>query len=314
MIIPEVFDALDRAVRSNAQRRRAPRWRRPQALVLVFSVVTAGTALAATSWLPQVGDDQRGHPALSSSPVPADQATALAVLRRAQTEADRGPQVEQVLRLLGSQVDGVLAHGIRLLAARDDGAIVLVPVQRRTVPGANGSTERDLLCVEYLTGLGAASPPASNTSPHPPRPGEPTTTVTGHLIEPSSTQSSPPDAATTAPPSPPPDAATTAPQSPPLDAATTAPATDGSVASSCGDTSDLRQGHITGGASRGDGQFHIYGLVPDGVERVVVKLADGTTQVATVQSNAYDIRVEGPEAVPATQTRLLNADGEDITP
>jgi hypothetical protein len=57
-----------------------------------------------------------------------DPASHLRILRRPQTDADRGPRVQAVLNLLSTRgVTGVDRDGVRLLAERPDGVTLLVP-------------------------------------------------------------------------------------------------------------------------------------------------------------------------------------------
>ena len=309
-IIPEVLEALDRAARAqSASRVRRHRWSGRRMVVLGFSVLTVGSALAATTpWQPQVGDQRRGHPTLSSSPVPSDQLAALAVLRRAQSSADRGSQVQAVLRLIGSEVSGVRLAGVRLLATRADGAIVLVPLERESLPHMAGpsSSRHNLLCVEDLM-TPAAGTPAGSTTPSRTST-DPTTTVQGHLVQPAPRPASrrPARAATNA--SPPVVRRDAARRSRPSDT----PSVTTVIASSCGTAVDLREGRITGAASANGGRFHLYGLVPDGVDRVAIDLQDGTTKLIAVHNNTYDLPAPGPEIAAPNRIRWLDAAGHDI--
>jgi hypothetical protein len=149
-LIPEVHDALARAV--NARSRTSRRWHvRRAALLLVGTLIATGVALAATgAWHPMLGDNHRGHPTVARTPVPGDQSAAIAVLRRPQTDADRGPQIQAVLRLLPRQeIGGVHTDGIRLLRRRPDGVTILVPAERvgRHDKGYRSSIQRRVLCV-----------------------------------------------------------------------------------------------------------------------------------------------------------------------
>src|SRR3954469_19952333 len=80
------------------------RWRRRRfcrvGLFALGAAIVSGTAAAATGgWHPLLGSPDRGprpHPARAD--VPADQLAALAILRRPQTDVDRGPLVRQALK------------------------------------------------------------------------------------------------------------------------------------------------------------------------------------------------------------------------
>jgi hypothetical protein len=150
-LIPEVHDALTRAVATG--HRTAPRWSpaRRTLLLAAGAIVISGSAIAATGgWHPILGDDHRGHPQPAKTSVPADQLAALAVLRRDQTAADRSADVRRILRLLPrSEINGVHVDAIRLLRQRSDGATVLIPTERegRHDTGYRSSLLRRVLCV-----------------------------------------------------------------------------------------------------------------------------------------------------------------------
>jgi hypothetical protein len=147
-LMPEIHDALARAVAARRARRRRS-WR--VGLLVLGGVVFAGSAVAAGSgWHPIIGDGDRGHPREARAAIPADQLALLAVLRREQTDADRGADVRAVLRLLGrGEIDGVHADGIRLLSRHANGVTVLVPTERvgRHDKGSPSSIRRQVLCV-----------------------------------------------------------------------------------------------------------------------------------------------------------------------
>ena len=150
-LMPEVHDALARAVVARGARRRTWRPSRRVGLLAVGAVIATGSAVAATGgWHPVLGDDHRGHPQEAQAAIPGDQTAAIAVLRRAQTDADRTPQVRAVLRMLGrGEINGVHTDGIRVLRTRSDGVTVLVPIERvgRHDKGYPSSIRRDVLCV-----------------------------------------------------------------------------------------------------------------------------------------------------------------------
>lgn len=123
-----------------AARPRRLRLRRPITLGAIGIALVAGTATAAMApWTPDLG---AGHPRefdISRSAAPEAQLKALAVLRRAQTDVDRGPQATYALRFFSKQTGRVRADAVRVLQAeRDQGAAVLVPVV---------GAKRDSLCV-----------------------------------------------------------------------------------------------------------------------------------------------------------------------
>jgi hypothetical protein len=158
-LMPEVHDALALAVSARGERRRSWRPSRRVGLLAVGAVIATGSAVAATGgWHPVLGDDHRGHPQVAHAAIPGDQTAAIAVLRRAQTDADRTPDVRAVLRMLGrGEINGVHTDGIRLLRTRRDGVTVLVPTERvgRHDMGHPSSIRRDVLCV--MTSVRVAS-------------------------------------------------------------------------------------------------------------------------------------------------------------
>jgi hypothetical protein len=147
-----VLDALsnDLAAASErlARRELALRRRARVAAIAVTGVLALGGAGAAASslWSPRLGDDRIGHPSESSSPPPSDQLAQLGVLRRAQTDADRGASSLAALRDSGSdEFKGVRTDYVRLLATGDKGeGFVLVPVQRYGADAGAGSIENAL--------------------------------------------------------------------------------------------------------------------------------------------------------------------------
>jgi len=107
----------------------------------IGAVLVTASALAASGvWRPQLGDDHRGRPTISSSPVPAQQLAAFGVLRRAATAADHGPQVRYALRYLDGQAfGGVRTDAVRLLSAAGNGHVL--------IPATRASSKRDALCL-----------------------------------------------------------------------------------------------------------------------------------------------------------------------
>lgn len=158
-LMPELHDAMARAVAARAPERR--RWRpsRRVGLLAVAGVIASGSALAATGgWHPVLGDGKRGHPQEAHVTVPKAQTAALGVLRRAQTDADRTPEVLTALRMLArGEINGVHTDGIRVLRRRPDGVTLLVPTERvgRHDKGYGSSIRREVLCVMTSTRLAA---------------------------------------------------------------------------------------------------------------------------------------------------------------
>lgn len=152
-LMPEVHDALARAVATRAPRRRRLRLPRRAVLLMSGAVVAGGTALAATTggWHPALGSRDRGpQPHAATSAVPRAQLAALSVLRRPQAPSDRAPLVERLLRvgLNGYVVDGVHVDGIRVVFRTAREVVVLVPVQRMGhLGGRPAQVQRDALCL-----------------------------------------------------------------------------------------------------------------------------------------------------------------------
>jgi hypothetical protein len=160
-LMPELHDALARAVAARAPRRH--RWRpsRRVGLLAVAGLIASGSALAATGgWHPILGDGKRGHPQEAGVAVPEAQTAAVGVLRRAQTDADRTREVLTALRMLArGEINGVHTDGIRLLRRRPDGVTILVPTARvgRHDKGYPSSIRRQVLCVMTSAWLPARS-------------------------------------------------------------------------------------------------------------------------------------------------------------
>jgi hypothetical protein len=156
-LLPEARLALSDAVRRRTAGRRLRRTPpRRMAVLAVLATLVTGTAVAATTpWHPQLGGHDLGHPTRATRPLPAAELSILGVLRRAQTDADRSPAAQAALRdLPGHEVAGVHTDGVRLLAARSDGDVILIPAER--VGPADRHSLRDALCVWRALRHGAA--------------------------------------------------------------------------------------------------------------------------------------------------------------
>jgi hypothetical protein len=150
---------------SRARRRRA---RRRGAWCAALIVLVTPPALAATGvWRPQLGDGKTPAPEISADSPPAAQLALLGVLRRGQTDADRGIASRYALKFVSSpSITGVRTDSIRLLAqSSQDRGVVLVPVERyeRRLPGEIPDELRkrlevtidDALCIYQLDTDGA---------------------------------------------------------------------------------------------------------------------------------------------------------------
>jgi hypothetical protein len=109
----------------------------------------AAVPTPAATWTPVLGDDDRGHPSISRSPVPAEQAAAYAVLRRPQNAADRSEPVRMLLaRLSPSMVRGVRVDAVRRLDRRGGRTVILVSAELlRMNPRDPGDDIKDGLCM-----------------------------------------------------------------------------------------------------------------------------------------------------------------------
>jgi hypothetical protein len=150
-IMPEVHDALARAVatRPAPRHRRRPSWR--TGLLVFGAVVVCGSAVAATTgWRPSLGTARHGRPLVAHAAIPTAQGAALGVLRRPQDAGDRGAATRAVLRLLiREEINGVHTDGIRVLRRRTDGVTLLMPVERigRHDAGYPSTVRRQVLCL-----------------------------------------------------------------------------------------------------------------------------------------------------------------------
>lgn len=138
------------------------RWlARPVAIALAVAAF-AGSAFAAVAiWTPLLGTTQYGYnPGAASTPPPADQLAALAVLRRPQSDADRGALSQEALTYINDYTKGVRTAWVRLLATVDGEAFVLVPVEERDATASTGGAPsasaplRDALCVYAIATVG----------------------------------------------------------------------------------------------------------------------------------------------------------------
>lgn len=136
------------------QGRRRPS--RRTGLLAIGLVVVSGTAVAASTsgWHPQLGTPGRGdRPRAAATAVPAEQLAALAVLRRPQTDRDRGPLVRIALRRLDrSLANGVHVDAIRVIEQGRRSATILIPAERTGPyePRYANLAARDVLCLHTV--------------------------------------------------------------------------------------------------------------------------------------------------------------------
>ena len=127
----QLIEASGRLAPSPSKRRRVRLGRRWSALVAGTALILAATAVAATEpWHPFLGDDLPSKPPpVTAETPPADQLDLLGVLRRQQTDRDRGPAAIAALRDVGGGAEGVRTNYVRVLASKSArGAVVLIPV------------------------------------------------------------------------------------------------------------------------------------------------------------------------------------------
>jgi hypothetical protein len=160
-LMPEIHDALARAVATRSGRRRWWHPSRRAGLLALGAIIVSGTAVAATGgWHPILGSDHGTPPLAANAGVPADQLAALAILRRPQTDTDRGPLVQSALRVLSRHmINGIHTDAIRVIFHGPRELTVLVPAERigHRVKGvaASKTIQRDVLCL-----MSASSPDA----------------------------------------------------------------------------------------------------------------------------------------------------------
>ncbi|WP_354697195.1 hypothetical protein DSM112329_02823 [Paraconexibacter sp. AEG42_29] len=141
---------------TGGQRQGGRRPSRRTGLLAIGLVVISGTAVAASTggWDPQLGTPGRGdRPRAAATPVPAEQLAALAVLRRPQTDRDRGPLVRIALRSLDrSLANGVHVEAIRVIDQGRRSATILIPAERTGPyePRYANLAARDVLCLHTV--------------------------------------------------------------------------------------------------------------------------------------------------------------------
>jgi hypothetical protein len=151
VLMPEVDAALRRAVASRdgatAPARRRPWWTRRAGMLAIGAVVVSGSAVATTGvWQPTLGDPKHGgQPRAARTGVPASQLASLEVLRRPQSDVDRGPLVRAALaRLTRGSINGVHVDAIRVVFRTPREIAVLIPAER---VGPSAHPIRHALCL-----------------------------------------------------------------------------------------------------------------------------------------------------------------------
>lgn len=127
----------------------AVRFRKPIAVGIALLTVGGAGAAASSLWLSPAGNPLYGfNPGLTESAPPADQVAALSVLRRAQTDSDRGPGVQTALTDVNNFTTGIRSNYVRVLGTTGSGPVVLVPVQTRNAAAGQPAIQ-NALCVYY---------------------------------------------------------------------------------------------------------------------------------------------------------------------
>ena len=149
--------AAERTLVTDA-RAAAPRrgWTTPRTLaVAVVGLAIAASAVAATTpWHPILGRPEvHDAPAgTSDSPVPTDANAQLAVLRRRQTDRDRGPITQKLLRSIGQQFQGVRLGSVRLVTlSPGHHALVLSAEGIGQLPGVTNGTSNPVCLVSNVS-------------------------------------------------------------------------------------------------------------------------------------------------------------------
>ncbi|MDO9354056.1 MAG: hypothetical protein Q7T55_10190 [Solirubrobacteraceae bacterium] len=175
--VPVYVPHAGRGDRGPRPKRRRRLHGRGLALAIVASLLGAsGVAVAAQQilWSPPLGNERSGRAKASATEVPADMLRAFAVMRRPQTDVDRGAGSRFALTMNGKG-SVIRTNGVRRLATGlGGGAIVLVPFERQEgglmaalrktsrdgplKPGEKLPTVvvRDQVCVSYLDGYTGA--------------------------------------------------------------------------------------------------------------------------------------------------------------
>lgn len=161
-VLPELSDDLAAAAErlavyapstTRSRRRRRARF---VALGTAAIVGVGGVATAATGlWSPQIGDGSVA-PSVAHGAPPEAQLNALGVLRRPQTDADRGENSEYTLKFFGN-LRGVRLGYVRLLGTEAGGAgYVLVPAASEGTDGVRARLRA--LKAQHDAGAAAAPP------------------------------------------------------------------------------------------------------------------------------------------------------------
>jgi hypothetical protein len=152
----QLVDAEKRLFTAGADRRHRWRWRRSPRLIVapVLLLGVAVPALAITQpWRPILGRGPGGAPlGISQTPVPGDAVSALALLRRPQDAADRGPITQQLLRGVGQEFAGVRLNSVRLVTLAPGHHAVVISAEAIGRPAAGQIDGRNPICLVWSYG------------------------------------------------------------------------------------------------------------------------------------------------------------------
>ncbi|MEJ7787724.1 MAG: hypothetical protein WKF96_23220 [Solirubrobacteraceae bacterium] len=99
--------------------------------ILAALVISVPATALVTGWQPQLGTSKTPGPSTTADAPPAAQLSQLGVLRRSQTDTDRGAAAINALRYFPQDLDGVRLRFVRVVDVADGAPpIVLAPVAR----------------------------------------------------------------------------------------------------------------------------------------------------------------------------------------
>ncbi|MDO9353652.1 MAG: hypothetical protein Q7T55_08150 [Solirubrobacteraceae bacterium] len=129
--------------------------------VVAFLALSGGAYAARGLWQPVLGNDVTGRPAASYDAPPREQLDVLGVLRRPQTDADRGIASSAALRGFRPADGDVRTGWVRRLTTLANGsAVVLIPVdQRRGDDTAYAKRDDAQLCLAVVPTRGEMPAP-----------------------------------------------------------------------------------------------------------------------------------------------------------
>ena len=129
--------------------RRRSSGRRRLGLAAIAVVLVAGPASAAVQpWNIVFGRADVGDTpsAPATTPVPADEASVLGLLRREQTDADRGARAQRLVRDVGVEFRGVRADSVRVATAGSRTVAVLSAERVGDPAGRDGGGLQQVVC------------------------------------------------------------------------------------------------------------------------------------------------------------------------